>query len=113
MSDIASSYSTARGSPESDLKTASSRPGAVDYRSMRMNLGLKLGGGFACVVGLALLIFGIGAWGAGRQSTAHTAALAAVPSVLQAGDLKGALSDAHYSQAEETAVPSALANHGD
>jgi methyl-accepting chemotaxis protein len=66
-----------------------------------LRIALKLTLGFACLTALVLLTTGLGVWSGGALARAHArVADQVVPRVIAAGQLKGAISDAHFSQTE-------------
>ncbi|MGZ4279854.1 MAG: hypothetical protein ACXVVU_24700, partial [Solirubrobacteraceae bacterium] len=67
----------------------------------RSRIALKLALGFACLTALVLITTGVSVWSSGALARAHArVADQVVPRVIAAGQLKGAISDAHFSQTE-------------
>jgi methyl-accepting chemotaxis protein len=63
------------------------------------------------VVALTALTWSVGVWGSARLAAAHEDVVDSVPRTIAAGTLKGALSDAHFSQARQVVEPAAHEDH--
>jgi methyl-accepting chemotaxis protein len=67
----------------------------------RLRIAVKLALGFACLAGLVLITTGLSVWSSGALRQAHTrVADEVVPRLIAAGQLKGAISDAHFAETE-------------
>jgi methyl-accepting chemotaxis protein len=67
----------------------------------RLRIAMKLALGFAALAGLVLITTALSVWSSGALRRAHVrVADQVVPRLIAAGQLKGAISDAHFSQTE-------------
>ena len=67
----------------------------------RLRIAVKLALGFACLTGLVLITTGLSVWSSGALRRTHArVADQVVPRLIAAGQLKGAISDAHFSQTQ-------------
>jgi methyl-accepting chemotaxis protein len=87
------------------------RPVLARVVHSRIPLAVKLGGGFALLTLLTALTWGIGTWGSARLSHANDTVVGSVPRTIAAGTLKGALSDAHFTQARQVMDVEAHEDH--